>query len=66
MWARPSPDESYFEDITVVAGHTPTFIHGDKYDGLPLFTDTWIDIDSGAAYGRAPVLLRLDDLKWFR
>ena len=66
LWARPSPDERYFEDITVVAGHTPTFIHGAQYDGLPLFTDTWIDIDSGAAYGRDPVLLRLDDLKWFR
>ena len=66
LWTRPAPDERYFEDIMTVAGHTPTFIHGDEYDGLPLFTDTWIDIDSGAAYGRAPVLLRLDDLKWFR
>ena len=28
-------------------------------------TDTWIDIDTGAGYGRAPMLLRLDDLKAF-
>ena len=66
LWARPPLDERYFEDIMTVAGHTPTFIHGEQYDGLPIFTDTWIDIDSGAAYGRAPVLLRLDDLRWFR
>ena len=66
LWTRPAPGERYFEDIMTVAGHTPTFIHGEEYDGQPLFTDTWIDIDSGAAYGRAPVLLRLDDLKWFR
>ena len=66
LWARPPLDERYFEDIMTVAGHTPTFIHGEQYDGLPVFTDTWIDIDSGAAYGRDPVLLRLDDLRWFR
>lgn len=66
LWARPPLDERYFEDIMTVAGHTPTFIHGEQYDGLPIFTDTWIDIDSGAAYGREPVLLRLDDLQWFR
>ncbi len=66
VWTRPALDERYFEDIMTVAGHTPTFIHGEQYDGLPVFTDTWIDIDSGAAYGREPVLLRLDDLRWFR
>ena len=28
-------------------------------------TDTWIDIDTGAAGGGAPMLLRLDDLQPF-
>ena len=28
-------------------------------------TDTWIDIDTGAAGGGAPMLLRLDDLRPF-
>ncbi len=29
-------------------------------------TETWIDIDVGAGFGRQPVLLRLDDMKEFR
>ena len=28
-------------------------------------TETWIDIDTGAAGGGAPMLLRLEDLKPF-
>ena len=33
--------------------------------GNILYTKTWIDVDVGAGYGNAPVLLRLDDYKEF-
>ena len=65
LWTRPSLETEYFEDITTVFGHTPTFYYGDEYTGKAVFTDTWIDIDTGAAGGRSPMLLRLDDLKEF-
>lgn len=65
LWTRPSLETEYFEDITTVFGHTPTFYYGDEYTGKAVFTDTWIDIDTGAACGRNPMLLRLDDLKEF-
>lgn len=65
LWHRPEPGERYFEDITVVFGHTPTqFVQGGE-EGRMLRTGTWIDIDTGAAGGGAPMVLRLDDLKPF-
>lgn len=63
LWHRPAPDERYFEEVTVVFGHTPTqYVAGGK-EGRMLQTDTWIDIDTGAAAGGSPMVLRLDDLK---
>ena len=46
--------------------YTPTLAFGDEYDGKIIKTETWIDIDVGAGFGRQPVLLRLDDMKEFR
>ncbi len=64
LWTRPSPDERYFSDIMTILGHTPTgYYFGEK--GKMFRTDTWIDIDTGASGGGAPMLLRLDDLKAF-
>ena len=64
LWHRPSPDESFFPDVMTVLGHTPTgYYFGKK--GKMFRTDTWIDIDTGAAGGGSPMLLRLDDLKEF-
>ncbi len=63
LWHRPAADERYFDDVTVVFGHTPTEYYGSP--GRPFRTDTWIDIDTGAAMGGAPMLLRLDDMKSF-
>ena len=40
--------------------------HGEEYEGKIIKTETWIDIDVGAGFGRQPVLLRLDDMKEFR
>lgn len=65
LWNRPDITDKYFENITTIFGHTPTLGFGKCYDGEILITDTWIDIDIGAGYGRSPALLRLDDMKVF-
>lgn len=65
LWNRPEPTDKYFEDITTVFGHTPTQYYGDEHEGRAFVTDTWIDIDTGAAMGGSPMLLRLDDMKEF-
>ena len=65
LWARPQKEERYFQNITTILGHTPTEYYGEEYAGKALFTPTWINIDTGAANGGAPMLLRLDDMKEF-
>lgn len=65
LHTRPSLNSRYFDDITVIFGHTPTMCYGNEYIGKILKTDTWIDIDVGIAMGQAPALLRLDDMKEF-
>ena len=61
LWTRPGVDERYWEDRMVILGHTPTqYIGGEK--GKMFVTDTWADIDTGAAGGGSPMLLRLDDM----
>ena len=66
LWAWPDLTTVYYSDIITIFGHTPTLAFGDEYDGKIIKTDTWIDIDVGAGFGRQPVLLRLDDMKEFR
>ena len=64
LWHRPVADEAFFPDVMTVLGHTPTgYLFGEE--GKMFRTDTWIDIDTGAAGGGAPMLLRLDDLQPF-
>ncbi len=65
IWNRPNFNARYFDDILTVFGHTPTHFYGPEYKGKAIVTDTWIDIDTGAACGDSPMLLRLDDLKEF-
>lgn len=65
IWARPGLDAKYFDDATVVFGHTPTLFYGEEYRGRPVYTDTWICIDVGAAAKLPPLLLRLDDMREF-
>jgi hypothetical protein len=60
VWTRPSVSERYWEDRLVILGHTPTQYYGEK--GRMFVTDTWVDIDTGAAAGGSPMLLRLDDM----
>ena len=64
LWTRPAPNQQYFSDVITILGHTPTgYMFGEK--GKMFRTNTWIDIDTGAASGGAPMLLRLDDMKAF-
>ena len=65
LWIRPELTTRYSEDFTTILGHTPTSFYGKEYQGKILKTDTWINIDVGAAYGLFPCLLRLDDMQEF-
>ena len=66
LWTRPTLMDHYFDDVITVFGHTPTVYLGSN-PMRAVRTDTWINIDTGAAAGgsEAPMLLRLDDLKEF-
>lgn len=66
LWTRPNFDDTYFDDIITVFGHTPTMTYGDEYRGRIIITPTWINIDAGAGSGEEPVLLRLDDMTEYR
>lgn len=66
LWNRPDINDRYFDDITTIFGHTPTEYYGSEYTGKILVTDTWIDIDTGAAMGNSPTVLRLDDMRVFK
>ena len=63
LWCRPQPEQRYFDDVLTILGHTPTQYYG--CPGRAFHTPTWIDIDTGASGGKAPMLLRLDDLQEF-
>lgn len=63
LWYRPKPDEAFYPDVMTILGHTPVMYYGGTNHMLE--TPTWIDIDTGASGGLAPMLLRLDDLKPF-
>ncbi len=65
LWARPTMNTQYFDDAVVIFGHTPTEFFGEQYRGKAIKTKSWICIDTGAATGNKPMLLRLDDLKEF-
>ena len=65
LMARPLPDTRYFSDATVIFGHTPTGYLDPAYRGRAMKTNSWICIDTGAAMGGSPMLLRLEDRKEF-
>lgn len=65
LYTRPSPQDRYFERTYTVFGHTPTAFFGAEYAGRIFFTPTWADIDTGAAMGGMPALLRLEDMRAF-
>jgi hypothetical protein len=49
----------------VIFGHTPAEFLQPESKGKIIKTPTWICIDTGAAEGKFPMLLRLDDLAEF-
>ncbi|MBE7073320.1 MAG: calcineurin [Ruminococcaceae bacterium] len=63
LWSWPELTDIYYKDKITVFGHTPTFSFGDEYEGKILKTNTWIDIDVGAGFGREPVMVRLEDMR---
>lgn len=65
IWNRPNINDFYYDDFITIFGHTPTHFLDEASSKKALITDTWIDIDTGAACGFAPMLLRLDDMKEF-
>jgi len=66
LWHRPHPDQRYFDEVYTVLGHTPTELYGEGHKGRAFVTDTWMNIDTGAAApDGAPMLLRLDDRQTF-
>ena len=65
LWNRPKLTDCYYPNATVIFGHTPTMFYGEEYKGKMLRTPTWIDIDTGAAAGLSPMLLRLEDEEAF-
>ena len=65
LWERPSLTTVYSPDeYIVVVGHTPTFVYSDRYKNRMIKTDSFWNIDTGAAgkNGR-PMLLCLDNLE---
>lgn len=62
---RPSPDERYYDDATVIFGHTPTAFFDTACNSRAYHGPGWICIDTGAAMGGKPMLLRLEDRKEF-
>lgn len=65
VWYRPDIDEEFDEDFTLIVGHTPTWYYGDEYKGRMIRKKTWINIDTGVAFGLDPMILRLDDMEAF-
>lgn len=60
LWERPTGDETYYPDRTLVFGHTPTiFLGGER--GKVLFAPSFTAIDTGAASDLPAALVRLDD-----
>ena len=65
LWARPTLLTEYDpENYTVIVGHTPTVAYSEKYRNRMIKTDSFWNIDTGAAMKEGkPMLLCLDSLK---
>lgn len=62
LWDRPSLEMKYNpKEYTVIFGHTPTCCYSEQYRDRMIKTDSWWDIDTGAAMEKGrPMLLCLD------
>ena len=58
-------DRIYFDDVTLIVGHTPTYTIDGADKGKIYYGEGCIVLDCGAAYGEALGCLRLEDGKEF-
>lgn len=65
LWSRHGLNTQFFDDVTVISGHTPTVAYGNEFLGKIVKTDYFINVDVGVGIGQEPALLRLDDMKEF-
>jgi len=67
VWAHIGIDDNPYPGLTMIVGHTPTFLYGNQYDGKIIHgtDDCMIHIDCGCVFGRSLGCLRLDDMKEF-
>ncbi len=63
FFTRPTLDTVYSQSFMTILGHTPTDFYGKQYEGKMIKTETWCDIDTGAAGGGTPMLLCLDTMR---
>lgn len=66
-WSHIDIDDNPFEDVTMIVGHTPTFLYGKQYENHIIHSknNTLFHIDCGCIYGRTLSCIRLDDLNEF-
>ncbi len=62
LWERPSLATKYNpQKYTVIFGHTPTVAYSEEYKNRMIKTESWLNIDTGAAMEDGhPMLLCLD------
>lgn len=58
-------DRKYFDGVTIVAGHTPTYLVEGAQKGRIYHGDGVILVDCGAAFGETLGCIRLEDAKEF-
>lgn len=59
------PDRKYFDGVTIIAGHTPTYTVEGATKGKIYRTDSAMLVDCGAAFGESLGCIRLEDGKEF-
>ncbi len=60
-WERPSLDTEYSHDFITIFGHTPTCYMSRYSEGSPIKSATWWNIDTGAACGLWPTIVKLGE-----
>lgn len=67
VWSHIGLDDNPFDDVTMIVGHTPTFLYGDEYEGKIAhgIRKDILHIDCGCVFGRALGCVRLDDMQEF-
>ena len=64
VWERPKTSTKYYDDKTVIVGHSPTVLTLD-HSGKIYHGDGFIDIDCGCVYGSVLGCLCLDTMEEF-